>query len=758
MGEGMIKTGLYSGGTTNQRVLGAVRPAALALSLLYSFLMLQGFLQGPDAPVLLNLTRATTALLFASVAGATTIFDLKANWAHPLTFILATVLLGAISIEATYTTSGIARTAMPLAVLGTGLVMYSRAWVAATALVAFTYTLASNIGNPDPIHADRLASLAIASLMAVAATDIRRRAQREWRALRAQARKKEAELEESRQRFALSMAGSSDGLYDWDHTSGEVYYSPRWKEILGYDDDEVKPVADASWRLIHEDDIGRVKEAMVAHFRGQLKHFEQEFRMLHKNGKYIWVLARGASIRDQSGRVVRMAGSMTDMSGRGVFDPLTGLPNRRLLTDRLTRALEHQDRGNLDFAILFMDLDRFKLVNDTLGHHVGDLMLVEVAARLQTCVRASDTVARMGGDEFVVILERIDLPDGAFITINRILEKLAEPFVVDGHDLYPSASLGAVLDTKGYAKSEELLRDADTAMYQAKSENKGWAVFDTSMREKFAARLRLETELRQALERDEFTLEYQPIVSLTTGETEGFEALVRWNHPKKGMVLPGQFIGVMEDTGLIVQLGSWVLEQACREMQEWYGEADSEGRPHLSVNVSRKQLTDRSLPNQVQRILDATGFPAHRLRLEITETAIIEHAEMALDTLQRIKELGVELMMDDFGTGHSSLGALQALPIDTLKIDRTFIKRLAQNQDGIEVVRTIITMASNLGLKIIAEGIETEEQLRMLQASECPSGQGYLFARPGELSSSKLNEDAELDVSEHDSRPERASV
>ncbi|MDH3222342.1 MAG: diguanylate cyclase, partial [Gemmatimonadota bacterium] len=391
------------------------------------------------------------------------------------------------------------------------------------------------------------------------------------------------------------MEGASDGLYDWDHETNQVYYSSRWKELLGLSQTEVGTSPDEMLSRIHPDDEARVRELLEHHLSGRDGHFECEFRICHQDGSYRLALARGASIRDAEGRATRTAGSLTDLTGRGVFDPLTGLPNRRLLLDRVGRAMEHAQRGHQDFALLFIDLDRFKLINDTLGHQAGDEVLIEVAARLQTCVRASDTVARLGGDEFVLILEQIELPDGAHITIERILKKLSEPFRLDHRDFYVAGSIGVVLDTRDYQDADTLIGDADTAMYQAKSMNQGWVVFDRSMRERSTARLQLETELRAALDNQEFRLDYQPFISLTDGAVEGYEALVRWDHPERGAISPGDFIPTLEETGLINRLGEWVLREACSEMQAKYPETDAEGRPTLSVNVSRKQLHDAGL-------------------------------------------------------------------------------------------------------------------------------------------------------------------
>ena len=443
------------------------------------------------------------------------------------------------------------------------------------------------------------------------------------------------------------------------------------------------------------------------------------------------MLARGASQRDGQGRAVRMAGSVTDLSTRGLFDPLTGLPNRRLLIDRLERALAGRTRDGGDFSVLFVDLDRFKLVNDTLGHPAGDALLVEAAARIQTCVRASDTVARLGGDEFVVLLERVDVPDGVVVTIDRIQSRLAESVRVGGRDLHVRASVGAVMDTREYDDPLDLLRDADTAMYEAKQRGDPWAVFDLAMRQRLSERLSLEAELHMALRCEQFVVHYQPIVDMDSERVIGYEALVRWEHPERGLVPPGVFIEVMEETGLILELGEWVLRTACREIMTAFPGTGAD-LPSVSVNVSRRQLRP-TFAQEVKALLDEVGFDPQRLKLEITETAILQQPEFAVETLRQLRALGIQIMMDDFGTGHSSLGVLQVLPIDQLKIDRSFIHRIGDDAQAAEMVRAIIAMGRGLGLRIVAEGVETPTQLDSLRSFDCDLGQGFLFARPAEL-------------------------
>lgn len=741
----MLGTRIQGEATKNEEVLAAVRPVALGLAALFCFVALEGLLLGVDDAGTTGLAAtALVALAMATLGGAAGRLHLPPRWGHRLIFVLALLVIGSVSFATPSLDGAGGKAVIPLTILGTGMVMYSRRWIVGTAVAgAAIFMMPPRVPGTEELQL--LASLAIATGVAFLAVTHRVAVHHRLRQFHKDARQHQQNLEASERRFALAMEGASDGLYDWDHETNQVYYSPRWKALLGLEGQDVGSTPDDMLHRVHPDDESRVRELLGKHLNGSTGHFECEFRIRHEDGSYRLALVRGASIRDEHGIALRTAGSLTDLTGRGVFDALTGLPNRRLLLDRVARAIEHAQRGHQDFALLFIDLDRFKLINDTLGHHAGDQVLSEVAARLQTCVRASDTVARLGGDEFVVILEQIELPDGAHISIDRILKKLGERFRVGERDFFLNASIGVVLDTRGYTDADHLIGDADTAMYQAKALNKGWAVFDATMRERSTARLQLETELRAALDKSQFRLDYQPFVSLDDGSVEGYEALVRWDHPERGVVSPGEFIPTLEETGLINRLGRWVLHQACHEMQEMYPDPDEHGRPTVSVNVSRKQLLDTGLIHQIRAILEETGFHPDRLRLEITETAIIEQADLAIATLTQIKKLGIEVMMDDFGTGHSSLGALGDLPIDTLKIDQSFIARLTSERDGLEVVRTIITMASHLGLKVIAEGIETEEQLQMLRESACPTGQGYLLARPAGLAQANQ-------------KPERSSV
>jgi diguanylate cyclase (GGDEF)-like protein len=412
-------------------------------------------------------------------------------------------------------------------------------------------------------------------------------------------------------------------------------------------------------------------------------------------------------------------------------DALTNLPNRALLADHLRIAIERARRRGHLFAVLFLDLDRFKNINDSLGHAAGDCLLVETARRLENCSRPSDTVARLGGDEFAVLLDGLESECDAVRVAARVLEQLARPFHLGGHEVYTAASIGITLSTHGYEDPENVLRDADTAMYRAKEKGKArYELFDAEMHADALARLRLENDLRRAVEHQEFEVYYQPIVTLRTGELSGFEALVRWRHPERGLVQPSEFIPLAEETRLIGEIGEWVLYEACRQMSEWHELMPAHQRLNVSVNLSSKQLTQPGLIERVRRTLHETRLPPHCLKLEITESAVMDNAEAAATALAQLRGLGIQLSIDDFGTGYSSLSYLHRFPVDTLKIDRSFVSRMGEGDENAEIVRTIVTLASNLGMAVVAEGVETEEQHALLDALCCEYGQGYLYSKP----------------------------
>ncbi|MGH9542261.1 MAG: putative bifunctional diguanylate cyclase/phosphodiesterase [Terriglobales bacterium] len=548
-------------------------------------------------------------------------------------------------------------------------------------------------------------------------------------------------LKESEERYALAARGSNDGLWDWNVAANVIHFSPRWKAMLGFQENEIGQSPEEWTERIHDADRQRVKQELAAHQAGATPHFESEHRMLHKDGTFRWMLSRGLAVFDASGKASRMAGSQTDITEGKVSDPLTGLPNRLLFVDRVGRLIKHSKRRKShDFATLFMDLDGFKMINDSLGHLIGDQLLIGVANRLEKCLRATDTVARLGesftvarlgGDEFTVLLEDLKEPDDAKRAADRLMKALEAPFHLGGKEVYTSLSIGIAMGSPAYEQAEEILRDADTAMYRAKSLGKArYEVFDADMRADVIARLQLETDLRHALERGEFRNFYQPIVMLATGEIAGFEALLRWQHPTRGMLGPEEFIVAAEETGLIRELGWWNLQEACRQIRQWRGGSEGNSKLVISVNLSPKQFLQPNLVADIGAMLHELALPPEALKLEITESAVMGDPAGAVTMLQQMKLLGIQLAIDDFGTGYSSLSYLHRFPLDTLKIDRSFISGMSNASEGMEIARTILPMADTLQLDVIAEGVETVEQVAMLKKLKCKYGQGYYFSRP----------------------------
>ncbi len=424
-------------------------------------------------------------------------------------------------------------------------------------------------------------------------------------------------------------------------------------------------------------------------------------------------------------------------------DALTGLPNRVLLMDRLEHVLHlaqrrsqrHLPTQSYQFAVLFLDLDRFKVVNDSLGHTAGDQLLKKVAQQLQLCLRMGDTVARLGGDEFVILLEDIQGISDAIEVAHRIHQELKAPILLDGHEVFISTSIGITLNSAHYREPDQLLRDADIAMYRAKKRHRGgYEIFDASMHTQALRQLQLESDLQRAIERQELRVHYQPIISLESQCIEGFEALVRWQHPEQGMISPDEFIPIAEDTGLIMTIDLWVLQAACRQLYIWLHEFPTLPDLTVSVNLSGKQFSHAELISQIDHILNTSGLCGSRLKVEITEGVLIENAEVAATILRQFQDRNIQVCLDDFGTGYSSLSYLHRFPVDSLKIDRSFITLLESDVEKLEIVKAIVNLGSNLGLNIVAEGIETPRQLSYLQAIQCHSGQGYYFAHPLESS------------------------
>lgn len=549
---------------------------------------------------------------------------------------------------------------------------------------------------------------------------------------------RERALKDSEERYALAARGANDGLWDWDLASDRIYFSPRWNHMLGYPVSEVWSGMEEWFYHIHADDRERVRAGIFAHRDGKTAEFVSEYRMRHSSGGYVWTLSRGIAVRNPSGKAIRMAGSQTDITEGKISDPLTHIPNRLYFIDRLESAIEaSREQGSL-FAVLFIDLDQFKAVNDSLGHAAGDELLVDVAGRLRNGMRnrsrspkeAKSVVARLGGDEFAILITDMrNLADSGIVAA-RSLERLGEPFYIEGRYVSVSASIGVALGSPE-STPETLLRDADTAMYHAKANGKSrFEFFNDAMRELVVARFEVEIGLRQAIDNQQLVLHYQPIVSLIDKRISGFEALVRWNHPERGIILPGEFIPIAEESDLIMLLGRWVLRESCRQMSEWHRNFASVVPFTINVNVSSRQLSDCRLVEDVEFALAESGLKPEFLFIEVTESSLIENIEQTITTLDRLKAMNIRLEIDDFGTGYSSLSYLRRLSFDMLKIDRSFVSELSADSDGLDIVKAIVEMAHSLKLEVIAEGVETEEQLSQLRRLGCNYVQGFLFSAP----------------------------
>jgi diguanylate cyclase (GGDEF)-like protein len=482
------------------------------------------------------------------------------------------------------------------------------------------------------------------------------------------------------------------------------------------------------------------EEAERARAEAEHERAEQAERHVQELNAYISEQERISRVLEETKEHFRHA---------AFHDSLTGLPNRAMFTELLKAEIESSKRHNDHlFAVLFLDLDRFKNINDSLGHTHGDLLLVAFAERLERTLRPIDTLARFGGDEFAILLSGMTDATDAVRVAQRIHDELTQPFTLDKNSAFATASIGIALSSSGYDRPEDILRDADTAMYRAKENGKArYEVFDHGMHARAVSRLQLESDLRQAVEQKEFCVYYQPIVSLETGRLAGFEALVRWNHPRRGLVSPADFIPVAEETGLIVPIGEWVLTEACARVREWQLAFPSHRSLSLSVNLSARQVAQADLLDRIKEALENSKLAAHCLKLEITESVVMENAEAAALMFKQLRALGVQLSIDDFGTGYSSLSYLHRFPLNYLKIDRSFVSRMTTDSEN-AIVRTISTLARNLGMEVIAEGIETEEQYQQLRLLGCEFGQGFLFSQPvdGKSVLHLLAQDARRDV------------
>ena len=549
-----------------------------------------------------------------------------------------------------------------------------------------------------------------------------------------------AQTRVAEERYARAMQGANDGLWDWDLAASQIYFSPRWATMVGLKADAIEPFPEVWFSRLHPDDYEQVKGQITDHLEGHTPHFECEYRLRHESGDYRWMLCRGLAVRDHAGVATRMAGSQTDITSRkqieeqllhaAFHDALTHLPNRVYFADRLTGAIARSNRfPTRYFAVGILDLDRFKVLNDSRGHQVGDQLLVAAAQRLSDAVRPYDTVSRLGGDEFTLLLTDLRFPEEALPIAERVLDKLSAPFHLEGGEVFITASLGLVLCSSEYQEPSAYLRDADIALYRAKALGKArYALFDQTMHQNVLAMAQIEADLRHAIERDELSVAFQPIVALTSGRVTGFEALMRWCHAQHGLIPPSQFIPLAEETSLIHPLSWWILGRACRQLKCWQDQVESPLT--INVNWSRRLFSQPDLLEQIGTVLRETDIEPSHLRLEITESVMAAEGSASSEVMAQLRMLDIELQIDDFGMGYSSLSTLHTWPINALKIDRSFISRLEGDEDAPEVVQAIITLAHNLGMDVIAEGIETAHQLAQLRALGCDYGQGYYFSRP----------------------------
>ncbi len=550
----------------------------------------------------------------------------------------------------------------------------------------------------------------------------------------------EKALKESEQRYALVLRGANDGIWDWDLKTNKIILSDQWKMMLGLDDLDITQDPMEWFNRIHPDDIQMVRREIDAVIHQGESFLKIEHRILHKNQTYLWVLTRGISVQDDQGTAYRLVGSQTDITLRkaaedqlrhdALHDKLTGLPNRTLFLDRVNRLISHSQRNpDYKFAILFIDLDRFKLVNDSLGHEAGDQLLIKFSKRLKTCLRASDTIARLAGDEFTVLLDDIRDVRGALYFAERIQKELTTPFIILDQNIFITASVGIATNSQEHTLAEAIIRDADTAMYRAKVKGKAChELFDKDMQNRVIAQINLEADLRRAINNKEFEIHYQPIICCRSGRILCMEALLRWNHPSKGMIPPLEFIPLAEESGMILNIGQWVLETVCQQNKKW--QEQKLPKVSMAVNFSARQFQHQNLPELIKRTMQEFGSPSLTLELEITESIAIKDANFSVETLTKLKKMGVQISLDDFGVGYSSIHCLKLFPIDSLKIERIFIQDLPQNKSNADIVSAIIALAHKLGLKTVAEGVESKEQFEFLKLEGCDEAQGFYFSRP----------------------------
>jgi len=551
----------------------------------------------------------------------------------------------------------------------------------------------------------------------------------------------EEQLRQSEERWKLALESTGDGVWDWHIQSGMEYYSRRYKEMYGYSEDKVWQQSDQFEDIVHPDDKEQLLRDQQAHFEGRTPTYRNEHRVRCSDGSWKWILSRGMVIsRDAQGKPVRMIGTHTDITEwkksealiwqQANYDPLTGLPNRRMLRDRLEQDIRKCKHDGLQLAILFIDLDHFKEVNDTLGHDSGDLLLIEAADRIRHCVRDSDTVARMGGDEFTVVLSELSGAERLERILQKILGALSAAFQLGDEQVFISASIGITMYPADATEVESLFKNADQALYVAKGAGRNrFSFFTSALQEAAQTRVRLANDLRAALAEQQFRVVYQPIIDLSTGDIRKAEALIRWQHPTRGLISPTEFIPIAESSGLIIDIGEWVFRQAADQVVQWR----ELHHPHFQISVNKSPVqfhSDGSTRKSWAQHLQSLGLPGGSIAVEITEGLLLDTSATVTQQLMEMRQTGVQVSLDDFGTGYSSLTYLQKFEIDYIKIDQSFVRNLVPSSTDLALCKAIIVMAHELGMKVIAEGVETAQQRDLLVAAGCDHGQGYLFARP----------------------------
>lgn len=532
------------------------------------------------------------------------------------------------------------------------------------------------------------------------------------------------------QRFRLIADGSNDGIWDWDLSSDAIYFSPRWKDMLGFAEDELADEPDNWFSRVHPEDLAGLRRSLAEHVEGVSLTLRAEYRMRHRSNAYRWMLLRGIALRDEDGRAIRLAGSQTDVTHRKVVDPTTGLANRYLFEDRVSHALTRLPRrDDYGFAVVAVGIDQYRAVQQSLGQAASDDLISRVAHRLLTLVRPSDTVSRIGDDVIAVLLDDLREPATVDKIVHRWIQRSAEAVEVQGQRIVSDLSVGVAMSGPEYSGGAEMCRDSIAALSRVDNAEGRVVFFDAAMQNEARRRLALEGALRQALVEGQLSLQYQPIVRLRDRRLIAFEALMRWRHPVLGAISPAEFIPIAESTGVILSLGAWAIDHACAQLADW---RDRHGDDEfaVSVNVSTAQLLEGTLPETVAAALSRHRLDPQRLKLEVTESAVITDVDRAIRTLDAVRGLGVSLAIDDFGTGYSSLSLLPSLPLRMLKIDRAFIKPAPDNARADRLIASIVSLGAALDLEVTAEGIETEAQLKLLTALKCDHGQGYFFSKP----------------------------